>query len=177
MADALEEFKVSNDILDDPAQLRRRLDEQGYLFIRGLQDPDLLAALRLDILRVCHDGGWIQAGTDLEDGVAATSKRCTEGNTEYTDVYHEVYKLESFHRAGHVPVLLDWEAIYRDWTCTDQQFTGATWIYRSCPRTKPGPAPAFGRRWSGAGRATGMPCSTCTESSNATPPQIRPKPP
>ncbi len=107
MAATLQEFKASNDALDDPQELRRRLDEEGYLFIRGLQDPDQLAALRLDILRVCRDGGWIRAGTDLEEGVADISKRCTEGNNEYTEVYHEIYKLESFHRAGHFPVVLD----------------------------------------------------------------------
>ena len=56
MADSTEEFTVSNDILDDPVRLRQRLDAEGYLFIRGLQDPDLLAALRLDILQVCRGG-------------------------------------------------------------------------------------------------------------------------
>ena len=107
MADSIEEFTVSNDILDDPVRLRQRLDAEGYLFIRDLQDPALLAALRLDILQVCRAGGWIRAGTDLEEGIADISQRCTEGNIEYTDVYHEIYKLESFHRAAHVPVVLD----------------------------------------------------------------------
>ena len=40
-------------------------------------------------------------GTDPVDGIADVAARCTEGDVEYTEVYHEVYKLESFHRAAH----------------------------------------------------------------------------
>ena len=46
------EFKVSNDALDDVEELRRRIDEDGYLFFRQLQDPGKLLALRREMLRV-----------------------------------------------------------------------------------------------------------------------------
>ena len=32
MIDVSGPFRVSNDALDDPAELRRRIDEEGYLF-------------------------------------------------------------------------------------------------------------------------------------------------
>ena len=104
----LQEFRISDAILGDAAEMQRRLDEEGYLFFRHLQDPDELAALRLEILEVCRrEGGWILPDTNLADGIADISQRCTEGNGAYTPVYHEVYRLESFHRAGHASVVMD----------------------------------------------------------------------
>jgi hypothetical protein len=46
------------------------------------------------------------AGTDPIDGIAKISAQCTEGDLAYTDVYHEVYKLESFHRSAHWPEVM-----------------------------------------------------------------------
>lgn len=103
----LNEFRVSNDALDDPAEIRRRMDEEGYLFIKGLQDPDKLLSLRRDIMQVIMDGGWLIKGTDPMDGIADPEKRCTEPDLAYPQVYHEMYKLESFHRAGHWPEVID----------------------------------------------------------------------
>src|SRR5689334_21771952 len=106
MSERFQEFRVSNDAMEDPAELRRRMDAEGYLFFRSLQDPDKLSALRRNILRVLRDGGWVKEGTELGDGSAETARRCTEGEVEYSAVYHEMYKLESFHRAGHWPEVL-----------------------------------------------------------------------
>lgn len=106
MAEAFQEFRVSNDAFDDPEELRRRIDVEGYLFFRALQDPQKLRALRREILAVCRAGGWLKDGTELEEGTADVSRRCTEGDLEYAQVYHEIYKLESFHRAGHWPEVL-----------------------------------------------------------------------
>ena len=107
MAKKLSELRVSNDKLDDPAELRRRIQEDGYLFFKRLQDPDRLMKLREEMLNPMRAGGWLQAGTELIDGVANIDARCTEGDTEYTDVYHQIYRLESFHRAGHWPEVLE----------------------------------------------------------------------
>ena len=106
MSSELKEFRGSNDAIDDPSELRRRIGEDGYIFIRGLHDADRLRGLRLEMLEVIRDGGWLRPGTDLNDGIADVSRRCTEGDLEYVDVYHDLYKLESFHRAGHWPEVL-----------------------------------------------------------------------
>ncbi len=106
MTEGFEEFRVSNDAIEDPAELQRRIDAEGYLFFRSLQDPDKLWALRRDILGVCRAHGWLRDGTDLMAGIAETARRCTEGDLEYAQVYREIYKLESFHRAGHWPEVL-----------------------------------------------------------------------
>lgn len=97
------ELRVSNDAKDDGDELRRRIDEDGYVFFKQLQDPAKLQELRREMLTVMQQGGWIVAGTDPVDGIANIDARCTEGDVEYTDVYHEVYKLESLHRSAHWP--------------------------------------------------------------------------
>ena len=99
----IKELRISNDAMNHPEELRLRMSEEGYLFFRRLQNPDKLWALRREMLTTIQSGGWIVAGTDAIDGIADISKQCTEGDVSYTDVYHEVYKLEAFHRSGHWP--------------------------------------------------------------------------
>ena len=138
MAEQVGEFRVSNDALDDARELRRRIGEEGYLFFRKLQDPDQLWDLRRDMLDVIKDGGWLQTGTDPMDGIADISKRCTEGDPEYPAVYHEVYKLESFHRAGHWPVVLDtMEKIIGGPVMPQPQKVARLWFPQSTDHTTP----------------------------------------
>ncbi|CAN5656092.1 hypothetical protein BH10CHL1_BH10CHL1_26520 [soil metagenome] len=106
MSDQLKELRVSNDAMDDPAELRRRIADEGYLFFKRLQNPDKLRSLRREMLTVMQQGGWLVAGTDPVDGIANVAAQCTEGDLSYTDVYHEVYKLEAFHRSAHEPEIM-----------------------------------------------------------------------
>ena len=99
-------FRVSNDALDEADELRRRLAEDGYLFIRKLVDPQPLAELRRQMLDVCQAGGWLASGSNLIDGVADVRRKCAEGDPEYLDVYTNIQRLEPFHRAGHWPAVL-----------------------------------------------------------------------
>jgi len=79
------------------------MDQEGYLFFKGLQDKDKLMSLRKDMLTVMMEGGWLVAGTDPVDGIADITKQCTEGDVAYTDVYRHVQAVESFHQSGHWP--------------------------------------------------------------------------
>ncbi len=107
MSDQLKELRVSNDAITDPVELRHRIADEGYLFFKRLQDPDKLRSLRREMLTVMQQGGWVVAGTDPIDGIANIAAQCTEGDLRYTDVYHEVYKLEAFHRAAHAPEIME----------------------------------------------------------------------
>jgi hypothetical protein len=40
------------------------------------------------------------------EGIARIEAQCTEGDPEYTEVYHQMYRLESLHRSGHWPEVL-----------------------------------------------------------------------
>ena len=109
----VKQFRESNDAFDDPEELNRRLQDEGYLFFRQLHDPEKVMALRKDITDVLMEGGptfgqnFLKKGTDPMDAIADISKQCTEGDPEYTDTYNQVYKLPSFHRAGHWPETTD----------------------------------------------------------------------
>ncbi|MCJ8331796.1 MAG: phytanoyl-CoA dioxygenase family protein [Lentisphaeria bacterium] len=102
----LGELVESNDIINDQAAIRERLDEDGYLFFRNVLDTDKLAAMRLEIFTILQKRGWLVEGTDPMDGIANIDAQCTEGDAAYAKVYHEMYCLESFHRSGHYPEML-----------------------------------------------------------------------
>ena len=98
----LQPFRVSTDALDDPVELHRRMDEEGYLFLRKFQDPDELWKLRLQVLgRIRDAGDWIVPGSKLSDGLVDPEKACTEPDREYQDVYQEAYKLQALHEIAH----------------------------------------------------------------------------
>lgn len=104
----LQPFRVSNDALGDPAELRRRFADEGYLFLRRFQDPDKLRQLRRDILEaVDRASDWIVPGSTLEEGRVDPDKACTEGNGEYSEVYAHVQKVRSMHAAGHWPEVVN----------------------------------------------------------------------
>ena len=107
MPDRLLELRQSNDVQDDAAELQRRLAEDGYLFFRGLLDRHRLLNLRREMLTLMQAGGWLVQGTDPIDGIANPDARSTEGDAEYTDVYHQVYRLQSFHEIAHSRELID----------------------------------------------------------------------
>ena len=107
MMSEYQELRISNDIMEDAEALRERIDGEGYLFFQRLQRPEKLLELRQQMLTVMQEGGWLIAGTDPLDGIADVSQQCTEGDVEYSDVYHQVYRLEAFHRSAHWPEVME----------------------------------------------------------------------
>ncbi|SEM73861.1 phytanoyl-CoA dioxygenase family protein [Paenibacillus sp. OV219] len=63
------ELRESNDILDDEAALRRRLKEDGYLFIRGFHDRTKVQQARLAYLQRIAEQGKLMLGTAIEEGI------------------------------------------------------------------------------------------------------------
>ena len=104
---SMSELRIDNDAIEDAAELRQRIATTGYVFFKSLQDTDRLRSLRRDIFGVMMEGGWLRAGTPIEAGIANIDSQCTEGDLEYTEVYHQVQRLQSFHRSGHWPEVLD----------------------------------------------------------------------
>ncbi len=106
MGYGMDELIASNDLLEHPARLRHRAEEQGCLFFRGLVDPDRVREVRRDILALCAAAGWLQPGTHAEEGVAAPGVAHVEPEPAYMAVYNEVMKLESFHSVAHFPTII-----------------------------------------------------------------------
>lgn len=101
MSSEVKELRVSNDAMNDPAELQRRIADEGYLFFKRLQNPDRLRELRREMMTVIQQVGWLIAGTDPMDGIADVGRQVTEGDNEYSAGYAEVYRLENFHRSAH----------------------------------------------------------------------------
>ena len=67
MAARVTELKVLNDAL---AGERRRIDEDGSLFLRKLGYPRKIRDPRRRILKACEASGWLAAGTLFEEAIA-----------------------------------------------------------------------------------------------------------
>jgi ectoine hydroxylase-related dioxygenase (phytanoyl-CoA dioxygenase family) len=94
------DFVDSSDLLDDPAVLRRRFDEDGYLFLRQAIDHDVLLAARRDITAAMADHGWLRLGTDPMDAITQVEPR-VEGEELFFEVYDDVQRSEAFHAVPH----------------------------------------------------------------------------
>ena len=99
-------FLDSTAVADDGPELLRRMQRDGYLFIRGLLPAEILESLRMDFLREARDGGWVRRDTPLEDAVPDQSGFCVEPEPEYMDTYRHMYELPQFHALQHRPELL-----------------------------------------------------------------------
>ena len=53
-------FVDSSGIAGDGSELRRRMDRDGYLYVRGLLPRELLEELHLKWLRVLEEVGWVK---------------------------------------------------------------------------------------------------------------------
>ena len=65
----LTELRESTDIADDPNALRERFEEEGYLFVRGFHDPDLVGAARGDVIAQLEDRGLLDPDEPPERAV------------------------------------------------------------------------------------------------------------
>ena len=111
-------FYDATPLLDDPAALRARAEQDGYLFFKHFLPTEPLLELRRQMLEICAERGWLAKGHDLMDGVIDVDALNQVPEDEMrTDVgvSHEahiaVQKLELFHTIPHHPKLL---SLYRD---------------------------------------------------------------
>jgi hypothetical protein len=98
-------FAESNDALNDPQELRRRLQESGYLFLRRLLDVPRLMQVRHDILELCREHGWLKDGAELLDGIYSGIP-FPDYTREYMPLYRKLIKLESFNAFSLSPEIM-----------------------------------------------------------------------
>ena len=108
----MQPFRDSTDILNSGPELRKRVQQDGYLFLRGLLSADVLENLRMQFLEIAREAGWVLTGRDgvtsplLQDAVADLSGFCVEPEPKYMDVYRHMYALQEFHAVQHHPNLI-----------------------------------------------------------------------
>lgn len=103
MAEEVHPFVDSRDILQNGEVLRRRMQEDGYLFMSGLFDRELVKGLRTQMLGIAAKHGFVDTTRPLEEAVANMSAACIEPEPEYTGALQEMYKLEALHDLKHEP--------------------------------------------------------------------------
>lgn len=64
----LGELRDSTSIAGDLHALRARMDEDGYIFLRGFHDPDRVAAARQRVLEAAAADGIVEGGDHLTQG-------------------------------------------------------------------------------------------------------------
>ena len=101
------DFVPANEALEDQAELRRRVAEDGFLFLRGLVDVESIRDLRTEVTQICQRHGWIKAGSNPSDGIAEPSRACAEPEPDFYVIYRDIYKLEAFHRLAHSVEIID----------------------------------------------------------------------
>ncbi|MBM3534995.1 MAG: hypothetical protein FJX60_18385 [Alphaproteobacteria bacterium] len=69
------EYRDSSDLLGRPADLRRRLAEDGYLLLRGALDRDVIAAARREVFARLAEVGEIRFRGRAEQTYALTLHR------------------------------------------------------------------------------------------------------
>ena len=83
MSDEIKEFRISNEAIDDPAELSQRIADEGYLFFKRLQNPDKLIGLRREMMTAIQRSGWLIAGTDPMDGrIKVSGPVCNSSRAE-----------------------------------------------------------------------------------------------
>ena len=102
----MQPYLDSSDVINDGAELLRRVQRDGYLFVPGLLPGEVLEEVRMQLLEIARDGGWVKRGTPLGGGVADLDGFCVEPEPKYMQTYHRMYRLVEFHALQHHPQLV-----------------------------------------------------------------------
>lgn len=78
------ELRSSNDIADDVEALRQRIQEDGYLLLRGFHDKEKVRLARLDILEKMRGADKLDPEAPLEEGrIGPENKRMFWGGANH----------------------------------------------------------------------------------------------
>ena len=102
----MQPFLDSTAVLEDGNELQKRMERDGYLFVRALLPADILESLRLKVLEIGSEVGWVRADTPLGEAVADLNSFCVEPEPQYMHVYNRMYCLREFHAIQHHPNLV-----------------------------------------------------------------------
>lgn len=100
------QIEASNDLLNDPAALRARFQDRGYIYLKGLLPRDALTALQAEILSICKKYAWVDSSAASFDDSLAHVEPAVEGEDKYFTVYDDIQRIEQLHSLPHTPQLI-----------------------------------------------------------------------
>lgn len=99
-------MRDSNELLGDADALRGRMDEDGYVLLRGLIGKERLSQVHREFCEILADKGWIEGGDALEER-KVVGPALREGDEGFFEAYDELQRLESFHSLAHDEALME----------------------------------------------------------------------
>jgi hypothetical protein len=102
----MRDFTDSTPDLNDAAALRARMDEEGYLFLRGLLPRATLSALQAEIGALAREAGWLRQDAPVSEALADLEGFCVDPEPRYLETLRRINRLESYHALKHHPDLL-----------------------------------------------------------------------
>lgn len=101
------DFLDSTPIIDDGPALKQRLEQEGYLFVRGLLPGETVLAVRQRLLEKAATGGWLDSRYPVADGIANLDAACKDPEEIYMTVFRTLWVDEELHRLRTHPRILD----------------------------------------------------------------------
>ncbi len=97
------EMRESNNLLDDPAALRARLDDDGYLLIRGLHDREAVMKARRQMFEKLAALQTFAPGAPLMDGVINPA---SDKDSNFWDIVSDLTESPAFQQVvSHGPIM------------------------------------------------------------------------
>ena len=99
------ELRTSNAILDDPAALHERMDQDGYLFLRDVLDRDLIMRARRELLEKLATIGEIDCNYPLLDAVS--SGESLRSTVDIKAFLHDLRTGPQLRQLAHTGAVID----------------------------------------------------------------------
>ncbi len=100
------DFKDSTALMDDGPALKKRLDIDGYLFIRNLLPAEAVINVRQRLLQKAAQGEWLDRSKPIQSGVANLGAACKDPEEQYMKVFRTLWRDEELHRLRTHPNVL-----------------------------------------------------------------------
>lgn len=110
----VDEYRDSSDLLDRPAELRRRLKDEGYLFLRDVLDKGDVAAARREVFGRLAEVGEIRE--PVMDGIATGESRRRETYPDLGVFWKSVCEGPCLRAVTHGPRLREIQSMLFDET-------------------------------------------------------------
>jgi ectoine hydroxylase-related dioxygenase (phytanoyl-CoA dioxygenase family) len=84
-------------LIENGAALAERLDEDGYLYVKGLLPRAAVLEVCERFLAEAADAGWLKEGTAVADGIAEPTKACVDPEAPFVEVLRRFYRRPEGH--------------------------------------------------------------------------------